>query len=151
LRSLEKQEVAKCLLTERKQLKTHSTGIVPGWLGQVGPRQMGTYPNGRQQVAGDGQMEHLLLGNPHDRGSPPFDRGELLTREPFIDGALERERSKQILTHDRMLKLSGRAEHVDERAAMLDDEGAFAHILFTSQVENLAQPALDRLHARRPD
>ena len=52
--------MAKCLLTERKQLKAHATGIVPGRLGQVGPRQVGTDADGRQQVAGDGQMEHLL-------------------------------------------------------------------------------------------
>src|SRR5262249_8184896 len=46
---LEEQEMTKRLLTERKQLKAHPTGIVPGRLGQVGPRQMRTYPNRRQQ------------------------------------------------------------------------------------------------------
>src|SRR5262249_51145564 len=94
LGSLEEQEVAKCLLTERKQFEAHSTWIVPGRLGQVRPRQVGAYADGRQQVAGDGQMEHFLLGNREDRGSPPLDRCELLMREPFIDGAFEREGRK---------------------------------------------------------
>ena len=146
---LEEQEVAKCLLTERKQLEADSARIVPGWLGQVGPRQMRAYPDGRQQVAGDGQMKHLLLGNHEDRGSPPLDRCELLVREPFIDGAFEREGRKEVLTHESVLKLRGRAEHVDERAAMLDNDGALVHLLLASQVEDVAQPTLDRLDARR--
>jgi len=93
---------------------------------------MRTYPNRRQQVARDGQMEHLLLGNHEDRGSPPLHRCELHGRQPLIDGALERERRKQVLAHERVLKLGGFAEHVDKRAAMLDDDGALAHILFTA-------------------
>src|SRR5262249_3452553 len=107
------------------------------------------HADGRQQVAGDGQVEHLLLGNREDRGSPPLDRCELLVREPFIDGALEREGRKEVLAHERVLKLRGRAEHVDERAAMLDDDGALVHMLLTSQVEDVTQPTLDRLDARR--
>jgi hypothetical protein len=70
-------------------------------------------------------------------------------REPFIDGAFERERRKEVLAHQRVLKLCGRAEHIDERAAMLDNDRALVHRLFTSQVEDVAQPALDRRHAGR--
>jgi len=32
---------------------------------------------------------------------------------------------------------------------MLDDDGALVHMLFTSQVEDVTQPALDRLDAAR--
>ena len=63
-------------------------------------------------------------------------------REPFIGGAFQREGRKQVLAHERVLKLCRCAQHVDERAAMLDDDGTLVHILFTAQVEDPTQPTL---------
>src|SRR5262245_8162145 len=109
---------------------------------------MGADADGGEQIASDGQVEHFLLGNRQYRGSPPFDRGELVAGEPFIDGAFEREGCEEVLAHESVLKLCGSAEHVHERAAMLDDDGALPHLLFTSQVEDATQPALNRLDVR---
>ena len=36
--------MAKCLLTERKQLKAHATGIVPGRRGRLGRDRWGLTP-----------------------------------------------------------------------------------------------------------
>jgi hypothetical protein len=60
-------------------------------------------PDRGQQVGGQGQMQHLLLGHLDDHGLPSGHLGQLLAAEPFLQVPLEGELGEQVLAHQPVL------------------------------------------------
>jgi hypothetical protein len=82
-------------------------------VGEVGPVRVGG-PDRRQQVGGQGQMQHLLLGHLDDHDLPGGHPGQLLVAQPLISAALEGELGEQVLTHQPVLQLTGLVEQPHE-------------------------------------
>jgi hypothetical protein len=82
-------------------------------------------PNGGQQVAYQGQMQHLLGGNQRNHALPPFDGFELSCRHALAHLTLQTESREQILTHDHMLQRRSFGEYEDQLYAVFDHNGGF--------------------------
>ena len=71
--ALQVQEMAQRLFTERQEGQAHRARVVPGRLGQVGPRQMRRRAKSGQHVRRQGEVQHLLGGHPQNGGPPALD------------------------------------------------------------------------------
>jgi hypothetical protein len=95
----------------------------------------------RQEVVHERQVQHLLGGDVRDHLPPPENRLQLLGAQPLVLALLEREGGKQVLAHDPVLELGRLAEHVDQRLAMLDNEGLFRRCQAAARGDHLGQLA----------
>src|SRR5580700_2647921 len=70
--------------------------------------------DGRQDVGGQGQVQHLLLDHGDQRLFPGLHPGELVVSQALIRPALERELRVQVLTHQAVLDLAGLTQQVHQ-------------------------------------
>jgi hypothetical protein len=115
-------EVAQGPLAKPEQRDLHAWGVPARQDGEVRPVQVGRRPDRGEQVGGQGQMQHLLLGHLDDHGLPGGHLGQLLDAEPFLLGPLEGELREQVLTHQPVLQLTGLGEQPDKLLAVLDSQ-----------------------------
>ncbi len=99
--------------------------IVLRALGKVGMAEVWMGPNGGQQVAHQGQMQHLLGSNQSNNALPPFDGFELSRRHALAHVTLQTESSKQIFAHDHLLERRCFGEYEDELFAVFDYHWGF--------------------------
>ena len=71
------------MFAKRQQGQLDPWRIVLRALGKVGMAEVWMGPNGGQQVAHQGQMQHLLGSNQRHHALPAFDRFELSRRHAF--------------------------------------------------------------------
>ena len=122
LGALEKREVTQRGLAERQQLDPDAGRVARRRQGEVRPREPGRGADGRQQVLDQGEVEHLLLADRHQRLAPALDRCELIRGQAFALALFERERGEEVLEHDQMLELRRLAERVDQGLAVLQTD-----------------------------
>src|SRR5215204_6443949 len=91
-------------------------------IGKFGRCRWGAAPDRGEQVGGQGQVQHLLLGHVDDHALPGGHLGQLLDAEPFLLGPLEGELGEQVLTHQPVLELTGLGEQPNELLAVLDSQ-----------------------------
>ena len=120
LRSFEEREVSERRLAELQQLDPDARREAVGRHREVRAGEAGRRADGRQEVLGQGEVEHLLLGD-LQQGRPPAPDGlEHLGRHSLTDVPLQRERREEVLEHDQVLQLGGLSERVDQRLAVLE-------------------------------
>src|SRR5438874_2224115 len=95
-RSLQVEKMLQGMFSKRQQSQLDPWRIVLRALGKVGMAQEGMGPNGGQQVAHQGEMQHLLGRNERNNTLPPFDRFELSRRHPFAHVTLQTEGRDQM-------------------------------------------------------
>ena len=126
--SLQVEKMLQGMFSKRQQSQLDPWRIVLRALGKVGMAQEWMGPNGGQQVAHQGEMQHLLGSNERNNALPPFDRFELSRRHPLAHVTLQTESREQIFAHDHMLQRRCFGEHEDELFAVFDHNwGFFGH------------------------
>src|SRR5437868_4916780 len=125
---LQVEKMLQGMFAKRQEGQLDPWRIVLRALGKVGMAQEGMGPNGGQQVAHQGQMQHLLGSNQRNHALPAFDRFELSRRHAFAHVTLQTESREQIFAHDHMLQRRCFGEHEDELFAVFDHNwGFFGH------------------------
>ena len=125
---LQVEKMLQGMFAKRQEGQLDPWRIVLRALGKVGMAQEGMGPNGGQQVAHQGQMQHLLGSNQRHHALPAFDRFELSRRHAFAHVTLQTESREQIFAHDHMLQRRCFGEHEDELFAVFDHNwGFFGH------------------------
>jgi hypothetical protein len=122
LGALQVDEVAQGPLAKPEQRDPHAWGVPARQDRKVWPVEMGRRPDRGEQVGGQGQMQHLLLGHLDEHGLPGGHLGQLLEAQPLISAALEGELGEQVLTHQPVLQLTGLGEQPHELLAVLDSQ-----------------------------
>ena len=113
------------MFSKRQQGQLDPWRIVLRALGKVGMAKEWMGPNGGQQVAHQGQMQHLLGSNARNHALPPFDRFELSRRHALAHVTLQTESREQIFTHDHVLERRRFGEHEDQLFAVFDHNRGF--------------------------
>jgi hypothetical protein len=151
LRALQVDEVVQGSFPEPDQGDLHPGRIPARQDGEVGPVQMGGSPDRRQQVGGQGQMQHLLLADVDEHPLPSGHLGQLLGSEPFVRAALEGELGEQVLTHQPVLQLTGLREQPEQLLTALHPQrGLHRHrdLLAWTDASRCYRAALHRSRSR---
>ena len=82
-------------------------------------------PDGGQQVAHQGEMQHLLGSNQRNFALPQLDGCELSRCHALAHVTLQTECREQILAHDHMLQRRCFGEQEDEFFAVFDHHSGF--------------------------
>jgi hypothetical protein len=94
-------------------------------------------------------VQHFLFGNEEDGRSPSLDGLELLLGQPLVDRLFERESGEEVLAHEGVFELRRRAQHVDERFAVLNDEGSLFYDRWAPQLDRSPLQTTDGLRIPR--
>lgn len=138
------------LLPEGQQRQLDTRRVVLGPLGQVGPLEVGGMAQGGQEVVGQPQVQHLLGCHPEDGAAPSLDGFGLFSGQTFVAGLLEAEGGEEVLDHQPVLQFARLAQEIDQRLAMLHDDGGLgqAHGFSPTVADSSGCPSWDRM-ARR--
>ncbi len=118
--SFEEGEVSERCLAEGQQLDPDAGRIAVGRHREVRAGEAGRGADARQEVLGEGQVEHLLLADLQQGLPPALDRCERLGGQSLADVLLERERREEVLEHDQVLELGRLPERIDQRLPVLE-------------------------------
>ena len=88
---LQVEKMLQGMFAKRQEGQLDPWRIVLRALGKVGMAQEGMGPNGGQQVAHQGQMQHLLGSHQRNHALPPFDSFELGRRHALAHVTLQTE------------------------------------------------------------
>ena len=81
---------------------------------EIGPIEVRRGADRSQDVGGQREMQHLLLGDVDDRLLPRVNAAELLGRYSLADVALQRELGVEVLAEQAVLELTGLSEQVHQ-------------------------------------
>jgi hypothetical protein len=109
------------LFVERRQGQL-DLGRVGGALGKVVATETRRPPEGRQQVVDQGQVDHLLQGDPVDPPLPPGHGRHLGGGQPVTGFGLQGERRVQVAAAGGMLDLGRFSQQVQQLLAALNDQ-----------------------------
>jgi hypothetical protein len=139
LGALEKDEMVEDAAREAGQFDDDAGGMVAGRDGEVRPRQMRAGTDRHHQVAGEGQVGHLLDGDRGDGIAPALDRRCLLGCKPVALAALEAPGGVEIAAHEVVLDGRSLGEQIDQLLARLDADFRFflRHSFHTSSARQL--------------
>src|SRR5215469_7130366 len=117
---LQVEKMLQGMVAKGQQGQLDTWRIVLRALGEVGMAEVGMGPDGGQQVAHQGEMQHLLGSNERNNLLPAFDRCELSCRHALVHVTLQTKSGEEIFAHDHMLKRRCFREHEDQLFAIFD-------------------------------
>ena len=84
---------------------------------EVGPLEMRRRPDGRQNVGGQRQVQHLLLDHADHRSFPGLHPHQLGRRQALVRAAFERELRVQVFTHQPVLDFARLTQQIHQLLA----------------------------------
>src|SRR5256885_7197162 len=110
-------------LPERHQRDLHIGRVPAREDGEVRPFEMRRRADRRQDVRGQGQVQHLLLDDVDESGFPRLDPRQLLGGDALRDAPLQRKLGVEVFAQEAVLQLTGLAQQVDELLPALNAKG----------------------------
>ena len=122
-RALEIHEVTERPLPERHQRDLNIRRVPAGQDGEVRPLEMRRRADRRQDVRGQGQVQHLLLDDVDEGGFPRLDPRQLLRGYALRDAPFQGKLGVEVFAEEAVFQLTGLTQQVDELLPALDAKG----------------------------